>query len=876
MARLILPILSACLILTSAAHGQDSSEDVPVDFSARDSLVIVFDSTSGDVGFLYGEAQVETGDATLGAYRIQLLFENDLVRAAGLPTDTGTVGQPFFQSGDDAFTGRELAYNLATERGRVVEAGTTLEEGFVQGEVVKVVEDSTVYVAEGVYTTCDCKEDPSYSLRSSKMMIVDGEKVFTGPIQLYIFNIPMPLWLPFGYLPATEGRRSGPLPPQYGENQLGFYLTDWGYYWAVSPFMDLQLTFGIWSRGSWQVNPLFRYNRRYAFNGQVNLDLAYQRSGESTDIDFQEQYVGNLSWQHRQEISPYERFNADVRLTSASYLYLNAERYDDRVRQTTSSTINFSKSWPRGGRSLTAKATQRQNFATETASLQLPILSFNQSTLTPFARENPPPGSDEKWYEKIRVSYSGNASNTYTFEPLPDTALARRDSSLLDVSWLDGLFSPDEYRRATGVETPFVLRASHNIPLRATFQVRRLPFINQPFFMTLTPSFSYNEDWFSRTRHTFVEDSSVVSEFDPGFFALRQFNFTMQSNTTLYGLFPIRLGPFRGLRHVFQPSLSYTFQPDFGAERWGYTETYTTPGGRSVRYPLAPGVQIGERQSLSININNTFQTKRVSADTAGAESEDIISLLNLGLNTSYNFAADSFKLGVLNVNARTDLLDRYYISAGATFSPYDLRDIPGSAGIQQLVDRYTWSDGFRIPRLPSLNLSLTTSFRSDRTGPSRPVSTPRARPGAMPGVNPGDPLLSPSNPFGSPYFNTALGYADFAIPWALNFSFNYRLSSPRGDLTRNANMNVDFDFNLTPEWKVQGRTGYDFIDLELVTTSLSLIRSFECWEMSVNWIPFGRSQSYSFDLHVKSGFLQEILRIRQPRQDVSTRFGEIL
>ena len=858
-----------CIPDVAAQDGQ------PVTFSAGDSLVIVFDSTEGDIGTLYGDARVEAQDATLGAYRIRFLFEANEVEAFGLPSDTGLVGLPQFARGEETFEGRTLAYNLTTERGRVVEAGTELDEGFVRGDVVKVAQDSTIYVAEGLYTTCECKDDPSYSLRSSKMMVVEGDKVFTGPIQLFLFNIATPLWLPFGYLPATEGRRSGPLPPKYGEDQLGFYLRDWGYYWAISDYVDLQVLAGLWSRGSWQINPLFRYSRRYRYNGQVNFDLTYQRRGEPTDLEFQEQYVGNLAWTHSQEISPTERFNANVRLTSASYLFLNAERYDDRVRQTTSSSITFNKNWPRGGRNLTLKATQQQNFATGNATLKLPVLSFNQSTRTPFARENPPPGSDERWYEKIRVSYSGNASNNYAFDPLPDSTLAQRDSSLLDVSWLDALFSPEDYRQVTGINTPVDLQASHSVPVRATFRMTELPFTSRPFFLTLTPSFTYNEDWFSRTRHTFVEDSTVQSEFDPGFFALRQFNFSLQSNTTLYGTFPFRIGAFQGLRHVFQPSLSYTYHPDFGADTWGYTDTYTALGGNAVRYARAPGVQIGEQQSLSLNIDNTFQTKRVTVDTTGAETENVITLLNLGLNSNYNFAADSFKLGNLNFSARTSLFDRYDIQANATFSPYQLRDMPGGTGAQRPVDRYSWQDGFRLPRLTNLNLSVSTSFSSGRTGSGRTVGTPRAQPSAMPGIYPGEPLYDPNNPFGSPFFNTRLGYADFSIPWSLNFRFNYRLSNPLGDLNRTANLNTDFDFNLTPNWKVQGRTGYDLIDWEFVTTSLGLTRNLGCWEMSINWIPFGRSKSYSFDLHVKSGFLSELLRIRQPRAEIPARFGDV-
>ncbi|HEX7071798.1 MAG TPA: putative LPS assembly protein LptD, partial [Rhodothermales bacterium] len=268
-----------------AQSDEPRSIDQPIDFSATDSLILHI-TPEGDSATLFGQSSVTFGEATLQAHRIDMRFQDEELEASGLPVDTGMVGQPHFKRGSDEFFGTRLAFNLGTERGRVVGARTAMDEGFISGEVVKVTEDSTVYVANGAYTTCDCEDDPSYTLRSSRMKIVDGEWVYTGPIQLYLFNIPTPLWLPFGFLPAQEGRRSGPLPPNYGEDERGFFLRDWGWYWAISPYMDLGLRFGIWTRGSWQIAPTYRYNRRYRYNGQIAIDYLRNRRGERGDPDF--------------------------------------------------------------------------------------------------------------------------------------------------------------------------------------------------------------------------------------------------------------------------------------------------------------------------------------------------------------------------------------------------------------------------------------------------------------------------------------------------------------------------------------------------------------------------------------------------------------
>ena len=864
---------------TASSEGQ---LDEPVGFSAADSLVIFFSDTTGDVGSLFGQAGVTYGDAKLEAFRIDILFDIDELRASGLPSDTGLVGRPQFAQGSEAFAGNELAFNLRTERGRVVGARTNIQEGFIQAGVVKLAEDSTIYVADGAYTTCECEEDPSYTLRSDKMKIVDQEWIYTGPIQLYLFNIPTPLWLPFGFLPAREGRRSGPLPPRYGEDERGFYLRGWGWYQAINDYMDLQVEFGLWTLGSWQVAPLFRYAKRYAYRGQVGIDYGRSRSGESGDPNFQKYSTTSIRWSHNQEIDPSSSFNSNVNLSSRNYLRAVSEQYDDRVRQTIQSSIRYSKTWRGAGRNLGVDMNHRQLLSTGEVTATLPSLSFSQSARKPFDLESTS-GNEERWFERITYSYNSSLDNRYAFDPLEaDTLNARGDSAAVDISWLEAMFSPSRFRRATGDDAPFETTASHRISSSASFTINRLPIINRTFRLNVSPNFNYTEDWFLRTERRSIDPTTGVRvrRDVSDWLALRQFSAGVGTNTTFYGLFPLRVGPFRGLRHTVRPSLSFSYRPDFFDPFWGYTDTFTRADGEAERYAIVTGVQRGLQKAVSFSVNNVFETKRFRPDTTNQQTaaSPTIQLLNLDFNSSYNIAADSFKLAPLRLSARTRLLDKVDLRASSTFSPYALNE----AGSRE-VDRFLFQDSrFALARLTQLNVSLNTSFRSSQSNTSRPFTAgPRAQETALPLDFLGDPALGPGDLFQTPYSNSSLGYVDFAIPWSLTISMTYNffrnfqgvLEDRRLEADFNAIVNTDFDFNLTPNWKLQGRTGYDFKQQELVYTSLSILRDFECWEMSVNWVPFGPYQSYSFDLHVKSGHLRDLLRIRQPRSDVQGRFG---
>lgn len=837
-----------------------------VQFTARDSIVITLSDEIGDRASLFGEANVRYGDAALQAYEIDLVFDIDELRARGFETETGILGRPRFEQASEVFEGRRLAYNLRTERGRVVEAQTAIEDGFVRAGVVKVTEDTTLYVQRGVYSTCECIEDPSYSLRSNRMKIVDQEWIYTGPIQLFIFNIPTPLWLPFGFLPATEGRRSGPLPPRYGEDDRGFYLRDFGWYFAMNDYTDAQLQFGVWSRGSWAINPMFRYARRDAFSGQFMVDYSRNRSGEPRDPDYQVFDSATLRWSHQQTINPTSSFGGNVNLSTTNYLRAISERYDDRVRQTVSSNVRYSKRWPRHGRSLNLSGTHQQNLALGTANLSLPSLTFSQSSRTPFRRAGAI--GNEGILDRITISYSGRLDNRFDYRPLPDSI--REERGVGDVEWYDALVSPSRYRLATGQETPFRVTANHSIPISTNFTINRIPLLAPNFRLNMTQNFNYTEDWVTETERRRVDDGTgqLVTERETGFLAVRRFNLGVSANTTFYGLFPLRVGNFDGVRHTVRPTASFSYSPDFTSDFWGYTRTYLDPQGREVRYPIAPIGVGGTQQTLSFSVSNVFETRIIRFNEEGDRSTSTFKLLDLNVSSSYNFAADSLRLSNISANARTRILDQIDISASAVMSPYALNPQTGA-----ITSRYVFDERPFLPfRWTQARIDLRTSFRSQAQGASRPFESPRARmTGPMDDPFTGIPGSPTPTPGGLPL--GGVGYADFAIPWSLNLDVNISATRSGFNLNRRAVVNGTFDFNLTPNWKVQGRTGYDVIAGEPVLTNLVVMRDFECWQLGANWTPFGPYQAWGFDLHVKSGHLRDILRLRQPRRDVGGRFG---
>lgn len=900
--------------------------------TARDSLVLVFDEDGSDRGTLYGQSSVTHKQATLEAYSIELDFEKQELLATGAP-GPGEQGRPTFQRGGgggspggrrassagsarpggggggsmaQSFTGDRLSYNLETQRGRVVAARTQRSDALIQGDAVKMFEDSTVFVRGGTYTTCSLECRPnrertaSYSLRSSEMK-VQGQWVYTGPIQLFLFNIPTPLWLPFGFLPAVEGRRSGPLPPSYGEDQRGLYLRDWGWYFALNDYMDLQIEAGVWSQGSFEIRPLYRYRKRYAYNGQLQLTYLRDRRGEAEDPDFTNRQQGQLRWNHQQELSPTASFGGNVNLvTSSDFARRNTESFEEAVRQQISSTIRFNKSWSGSGRSISLNASQQQQLQSGQVSLSFPNVQFSQQSFKPFARETAI--GDERWYEKITTQYNLSVDNNFNYRPRdPDQLRQEGDSTLArrieeaDIDWYEALFDRDKYQLATGNEDPFDFEANHRIPLRASFRIEQ-------FNANLSPNIDYRSRWFlSTTRKRLVRDTVQVTQDStairestdpvsvPGFYARHDFSTSLSASNSVFGTFPVSAGPFEGLRHTIRPSLSFSFQPNFNDPFWGRTRVVRDDSNNVVeRYDILTGRRVTgstAQRNLSFSLDNEFETKRVRTDTTGERQEDRLKLLDFDASTSYNFAADRFPLSDIRTRARTDLFDEYDFTLGMTFSPYALEsrgdtDDDGKVEFQR-VDRFMASDTpWKPVRLTRFDMSLRGSFRADARGPRNPVSEPRAnlsdaRNAGRLSPYEGATLADRRNPYAA-YPNTPTGYVDFSVPWSLSFSFNYSFRKPAKEITnQNAVLDTNFDFNVTPKWKVSGRTGYDFVQGELSTTRITINRDLCCWTMSFSWVPFGEFQQYSFNLAVKSGKLSRLLRLQLPREGDDSRLGGI-
>ncbi len=189
----------------------DDALDSRVEYKARDSMR--FDLKLKKI-FLYGAADVKYDKIHLTADYIEINWGNNVVHAEGRPDSTGKIiGHPVFDEGTQTFDAERMDYNFKTKKGRISGIFTQQGDGYIHGEQVKKSEKDEFYIRNGKYTTCNLPDHPHFYINASKIKVMPGDKIVSGPANLWIEDVPTPLAVPFGIFPNSTKRKSGIIFP---------------------------------------------------------------------------------------------------------------------------------------------------------------------------------------------------------------------------------------------------------------------------------------------------------------------------------------------------------------------------------------------------------------------------------------------------------------------------------------------------------------------------------------------------------------------------------------------------------------------------------------------------------------------------------------
>lgn len=789
---------------------------------------------------LYNEANIKYTDIDLKAGIIVVDYTKNTLFAKGIIDSTGYTQKPVFKQGTEESEQDSIIYNFKSKRAIIYGLKTKQGEMFTYGTKTKRVNDSTIYVRKIRFTTSE-KENPDYYIGTNKAKIVPGKKIIVGGSQLYIADVPTPLFLPFAYFPITQTSVSGFLIPAFdtGSSARGIGFQNGGYYFAISDYIDLGITGDAFSNGSWGFRANSNYNKRYRFNGTFNFSFENNISGIRGFDDFSKSNNFNVRWSHNQDgkASPNSRFTASVNLGSSRFFRESQNQFNIAQTQTNTfnSSINYSKTFVGTPFNVNVTATHQQNTNTQEITMTLPSLNLNMNRIYPFAGKD---GVQKNAIQKMGFNYT------------------------LDGKYLINT-TDDEFLTAKMFETA---RAGmqHRTGTNTNFKAFR--------YFTVSPSINYEEVWqFDYIQKEYdATENIVVTDTLSGFKSFREYNTGVSLSTNIYGTFNFKKGRLKGIRHTFRPSISYSYTPDFAQKHIQQVRSGNAPDDFEEYTAFDNGIfggpSSGLSNSIGISLNNVLEAKLAPKDPDSDKEDEKITLLNnLNFSTNYNIAADSLRLSPVSFSAGTRLFNnKLSVNLNGSLDPYKV--VASSTGSPVRINQFNAT----FLRLTNANLTANYSISSedfkkdkkdDNKDEQRDPNNSSDIIGANidPTIRDGRRVSNTANTSNKDKNKTAELY-NVDIPWSINlaYSTNYNNNGLDGGEVGVHSIMFSGNVELSPKWKLGYSSGYDVKNGAFTFSRFNFTRDLDSWNFNFNWVPFGTNSSYTFFIGVKSSVLADL------------------
>lgn len=411
-----------------------------------------------------------------------------------------------FFSGRDSVIGSWMRYDVETKKGCMEDGHTQIEKGFFYGQGIWLVEENTLHITNGYYTTC-AHEKPHYDFFGFELKVFLNDMVIARPLLFRLGKLPV-LAAPFWYVPIGSERKSGLLPFQLSYNSTeGFYLKKARYYWAANDYMDALFSADIMTRTG--IKPGLNVNWAWGPKAAEYL------SGSFIGSYINELETGRRRWEihlaDMTKIPDGTSISADINFKSDgtfSYDYLdNPDSTPVVLDQTSTSNVSISRSIFTRPVSIAASRTDSLNDSTYT--MTLPSLNLSWPTLN--------------LWEIFSLSFgSFSLSNSYNHGKRWIVDTLSGDSSRY---WFD--------ERKTSFDQPLSLSWAY----------------------TFFGAYTFSQSWSAGQNLTLTQDTLI-----------RGGNYSLNNSlgTTLYRLFGVNTLGMKGLLHSVSPSINYSITPKVG------------------------------------------------------------------------------------------------------------------------------------------------------------------------------------------------------------------------------------------------------------------------------------------------------------------------
>lgn len=532
-----LPSLAAALFVACFIFALPPRQTfaVEISYEAQGPVTMEADTLTynqqGDSISLEGAVRILYKDMTVQADKVIFYDKTKDVVAEG-----GVV----LMEGEDILRCDRLELNIETKRGTVYQGKLFLKQKnfHVTGSKMEKLGESEYRVHDATLTTCDAKLP--YWMFTVKQLDVDIEGYGQGWWAGFrVLDIPV-LYFPWAMFPVKRDRQSGFLFPDFGSS------SKWGpelrvpFYWNIAPNQDA--TFYVErigdSRGrGWKEGIEYRYAWSTQAQGQIRGNYLWDQRGDRSSW-----------WNERQDKSRWSIFaEHDQSFSHGFYFKTNINWVSDK-----NYPVDFSSDVPKETRIDASSLNQLESTISAGKNWQWGALETDAYYFRSlfFPREFPSPPFLPEDVNRLQADKNG-----VTMQMLPQVNLSLYQDRLLETPIFYEMeaqgtnFWREELPRPLTPPLDREVLRGGRIDLYPRVSVPLKPFD----IVRFEPWIGYRETiYFPQDDRPGVFDDVTSREmYDVG----------ASLATTISRVFPLQGGKVRGLKHIIEPKVIYTYIP---------------------------------------------------------------------------------------------------------------------------------------------------------------------------------------------------------------------------------------------------------------------------------------------------------------------------
>lgn len=210
------------------------------------------------------------------------------------------------------------------------------QEYFVKGKDLSMVGKDHYKAKDATMTTCTGAL-PTWLIQAESADMIMGDRALFTKGVFKVYDVPI-LYVPVGYLPLDNERKSGFLMPIVGTGSLNGYEMTNAYYWAINEHSDATITADYMQKRGVRPELEYRYTPEKTTKGTFR--------GSFMEDKLSNQNLYKVDWTHSQVLPGSVALNGKLDLVGNNTIDRSfSSNTVDQTKRNTDSFLSASKGW---------------------------------------------------------------------------------------------------------------------------------------------------------------------------------------------------------------------------------------------------------------------------------------------------------------------------------------------------------------------------------------------------------------------------------------------------------------------------------------------------------------------------------------------------